>query len=270
MESKKKNPFKEFYNWYLGLLTVLVSLPILAPLLLKLGLTSIAKWVYFVYSFFCHQFASRSIHLFDYQFAWCARDTGIWFGVATVAWLLKFKKIKPIKWYWVIPFMIPMGLDGVIQTVFTILNIQPVGLVTGEALYISNNLARFVTGVIFGVGLSLWLSGMLIQDSDVRDQTSESSNSKSNPSSPLRMTNKSQYSIFNIQFAKIIMTITVLIIGYFGLVTLWDVTSVENKPLGFADSAVKTPLRDFFQRREDAVCPTKGVDDLFSFECFVK
>src|SRR5260221_5462908 len=163
-ENKMKSAFSNFYNWYLGILSLLVSLPVLAPVLLKLGLTNAAKIIYFIYSFFCHQFASRSIHLYDYQYAWCSRDTGIWFGVTAIAYLIKYRKIKPIKWYWVLPFIIPIALDGGIQTIFTILNIQGSGSIIESPMYISNNLVRFITGPFFGIGLSLWVSGTLFQE----------------------------------------------------------------------------------------------------------
>jgi len=262
-KSKIRLILSDFYNWYLGGLTLLVSLPVLAPILLRMGLTVPAKVIYLIYSFFCHQFASRSIHLFDFQYAWCARDTGIWFGFTFVAWLLKFKKIKPIKWYWSIPFMIPMALDGGLQTIFTLLSIQPVGVITGDPLYISNNLMRFITGVLFGIGLSLWISGVLLQNPNTQEENKDAQKDSLPNQKPARKW-------YQREFTKVTAVFIISLFVYLGMVKLWDITSVNNKPGDFADSIVKTPVQDFFIRRGDGVCPTSGANDLFNFSCFFK
>ncbi|CAG1021728.1 hypothetical protein DOJK_01200 [Patescibacteria group bacterium] len=249
--------YKNFYNLYLGILTTLVALPILAPVLLRLGLELPAKMIYFVYSFFCHQFASRSIHLFDYQFAWCARDTGIWLAVAVVAWLLKFKIVKPIKWYWVIPFVIPIALDGGIQTAFTALNIEGASTLSNLPLYASNNLIRFVTGAFFGVGLSLWISGTFIEDAE--PELKESQNTKA----------KNFIDVFKIlQVKKVALIMAVLVTIYGASIQLWRLTSNEVLPTNTLDSVVKLQNLNFFERRADGVCPTSGVEDIFNWNCF--
>lgn len=54
-------------HWLAGvnlLMGVLVGLPWLAPILMKIGATSPAWAIYFVYSFLCHQLADRSFFLF--------------------------------------------------------------------------------------------------------------------------------------------------------------------------------------------------------------
>lgn len=243
--------FKNFYNIYLWFVSILVSLPVIAPILLKIGLELPAKLIYFVYSFFCHQFSTRSIHLYDYQYAWCARDTGIWFGVALAAWLIKFKKLTPIKWYWVIPFVIPIALDGGIQTIFTMFNLSNSGLV-GIPLYSSNNLVRFITGSIFGLGLSLWVSGSIYQESN--DSSSETI---------LQIDNKKQ-------LKNLFLSISLLVIFYIGLVGLWSMTSKSYPPADFADSVVRLQDKNFFERRANGACPTEGVQDAFNIECFFR
>jgi uncharacterized membrane protein len=239
-----KNFFKQLYNWYLVLLTFLVSLPILAPMLLHFGLTGHAKIIYFIYSFFCHQFSTRSIGVFEYQYAWCARDTGIWIGIWVIALLVKLNKIKGIKWYWLIPFVIPIALDGGLQTIFTVFNIGPSGVLLGDPLYVSNNLVRFITGSVFGVGLSLYLSP-LIKDELKAEKTQDQKN-----------------------LFKIIIVILGLVPVYLGMIFIWNSTSSINTPTDFADSAVKIPVDDFFVRRADAICPSDGVEEFFTFDCF--
>lgn len=236
------------FDYYVGFLTILNLLPFIAPLLLKLGLVFPAKIIYFIFSFTCHQFASRSIHIYDFQYAWCARDTGIWLGIVVVAWLLRARKLTPIRWYWVIPFMIPIALDGGLQTIFTFLNITPAGDLAGGAIYASNNLARFITGSIFGVGLSLWLSGSLLPE-NVQQELKEKRNDKTE-----------NWKIFGL--------ITVLFVVYFAAVSLWNLTSTKYNPSDILDSSVKIQNENFFARRENGICATESMEDLFQFECF--
>lgn len=263
MFKRLKKFFSNFYNIYLSGLTLLISLPLLAPILLHLGFTQIAKVIYFIYSFFCHQFAYRSIHLYDYQFAWCARDTGIWIGIWLAAILIKLNKVKGIKWYWVVPFVIPIALDGGIQTIFTVLNVSSTGALTGLPLYMSNNLVRFMTGAIFGIGLSLWLSPMVLSDSVIESRKLQTENEKVPES-------KNRNSKFNLSNKfKVILMVLAMIPIYVGLFVLWNSTSIVNKPLQPLDAVVKAPQEDFLTRREDAVCPTNGFQDLFAFDCFL-
>lgn len=237
------------FDYYIGFLALLNLLPVIAPLMLRLGLEAPAKIIYFIFSFTCHQFASRSIHLYDYQYAWCSRDTGIWFGVLIVALLFKLKKLKPIAWYWVIPFMIPIALDGGLQTIFTFLNITPDGTLAGETIYASNNLARFITGGIFGMGISLWISGSLLPE-DAQNELKESKSSRK-------------------QSFKIVGIIAILFLVYFSLVSAWNLTSSENKPSDILDSAVKIQSENFFARRENGICATESMSDLFNLDCFL-
>lgn len=246
---KLKTFFSDFYNWYLTLLGSLVSLAFLAPITLALGLTPIAKVLYFIYSFFCHQFATRSFYLFDYQFAWCARDTGIWIGIFLVALLVKFNKIKGIKWYWVIPFVIPIALDGGIQTVFTMLHIDAAGSLVGNLEYVSNNLFRFMTGSIFGIGISLWLSPLLQTFAPVKEE-------------------KKKVPLFKKNFFKIVLLIISMFPLFLLILGIWDVSSQKNNPVAPIESVPKVNKDQFFLRRGDAVCPANALEDFLDLDCF--
>ncbi len=151
------NPF----NLLLVALIFLNILPWLAPVFLQLGWEKPAKAIYFVYSFFCHQLAWRSLHIYNHQCAWCARDTAIWGAFLAVALLVKFKGLKGFKWYWMIPFAIPMAMDGGIQTVATL-----GGFLKNDFLYVSTNLLRTLTGAIFGTGLGMTMLPYLRKTSD--------------------------------------------------------------------------------------------------------
>ncbi|MFC1780487.1 DUF2085 domain-containing protein [Patescibacteria group bacterium] len=90
---------------------------VLAPILAHLGLTTISQWIYFVYSFLCHQRPWRSIHLFDFQVAWCTRDLFIYLSMALSAFFVKAFKIRKVKWYVALLSIIPFALDGTIQMI---------------------------------------------------------------------------------------------------------------------------------------------------------
>ncbi len=234
------------YNIYLGIVTTFFSLPILAPIFLKLGWIIPAKVIYFVYSFFCHQFSSRSINVLDFQYAWCARDTGIWFGILLTAILVRIGLLRSIKWYWIIPFLIPMALDGGLQTIFTIFNLDPNGVLVGNPIYVSSNFTRFVTGSMFGIGVGWW---MAIQIKTIANINVDK---------------------FNInRYLKLGIVVLPIFVTYISLVQIWNVTSEVNKPLDALDFAAKTTRGNFFARRENAICATDGVGDLVNMDCFL-
>jgi uncharacterized membrane protein len=52
----------------------LIGLPWLAPVLMKVGATGLAKGIYFLYSFLCHQLANRSFFLFGSRFMYSYTD----------------------------------------------------------------------------------------------------------------------------------------------------------------------------------------------------
>lgn len=237
------------YHVYLAVITLLAITPILAPILLKLGesapiFETIAKVIYLIYSLTCHQFHHRSLHLFDYQFAWCARDTGIWLGILVVAIAARKSSFTGIKWYWVLPFIVLMALDGGIQTIATLIGIKAATVGSPDILYVSNNLVRFLTGACFGVGVSLWLSPML------------------------RETFKNNFEMKGKFKLKMLPVIAVVIMTiYAAFVQAWNLTSVDYKPTDILDTAVKTPSGEFFARRANAVCPTTN-EDIFNLDCF--
>jgi len=72
---------------------VLVGLPWLAPVLMKMGAIRLARAIYLVYSFLCHQFADRSFFLFGPKLMYSYREllpdqsfasnANIWLGLRT-------------------------------------------------------------------------------------------------------------------------------------------------------------------------------------------
>ena len=137
-------------HWILAfsiILGVYVGLPFLAPFLMHLGLNVPARAIYLIYSFLCHQLPERSYFLFGQKFtytlpeiqsawqntlnpailrqfignptmgwkvAWSDRMVSmfasVWlFGI--IWWLLR-RKLKPLPWWWLVLFLLPLAIDG--------------------------------------------------------------------------------------------------------------------------------------------------------------
>lgn len=82
----------------------------------------------------CNGIASRAFHIGDFCFILCYRCSGVVLGIIFSLYYLN--KYKPKIRY--ILLIIPMIIDGLLQ------------LLTP---YISNNLLRSITGVLFGIGI---------------------------------------------------------------------------------------------------------------------
>ena len=83
----------------------------------------------------CHQLPERSFFIGGYQFPLCARCTGITIGYLFALLLCILQIIVPL---WLSFFMImPLIVDGGVQLLFCVM---------------SNNIRRFVTGLVFGTG----------------------------------------------------------------------------------------------------------------------
>lgn len=167
-----------FFRLAIGALNSMIFLP---PVLYHFGATKVASFLYSIMGFFCHQRADRSFYLFgealNYpkevvlsqvpfdqimtlqfgnrfmcndslgcKFGVCARCTGIYMGLFSglmlSKWIekLKIPKIVPVL------MLIPLILDGGIQTLAYIFSPE-------HGFYESNNIRRFVTGSLFGLSL---------------------------------------------------------------------------------------------------------------------
>lgn len=220
-----------FYNIMLTVMAILNAMPVVAPILAYLGLALPAKAIYFVYSFFCHQLHWRSLHVCDYQYGWCSRCTALWLNVLLTGIMLKVFKMKPLKWYWLVVFMLPMALDGIVQTVATLLGFSS----NGEIYYMSNNLVRMITGAFFGIGFGLWVWPTLIE------------------TSPVAIYKKKVRELKPWQIILLCLIISAIVL--FIALLIWQATSPNYPPANLLDFSVKTPTlpQDFLIRSRNAL-----------------
>ncbi len=203
-----------FCGWILFMDVVAV----LAPVLAYLGFDQIAHVIYFIYSFLCHQRPWRSLHLFDYQVAWCTRDTFTYLAMAVSAFLVVKSKIRSVRWYIPLLATLPFALDGTIQLIAEIR-----GVVNNEMtfFYSSTNLVRMLTGSIFGAGAGIWLFSML--EESIHEEFGENK--------PVKKKGEV------VRHFKYILFITaVCFILYVLFIQIWNITSVKYKPYGLFDN----------------------------------
>jgi uncharacterized membrane protein len=187
-------------------LGVYVGLPFVAPMLIHFGFDGPAKLIYFIYSWLCHQLPERSFFLFGSKFtyslsqiqnawqntnnplilrqfigndsfgwkvAWSDRMvsmfTSLW--VFGLMWWLIRRKLKPLPWWGLLLFLLPMFLDGTSHLVsdlaeigrgfrdtnlwlaFLTRNTLPNNFYAGDAWGSFNSLIRLLTGILFGMGI---------------------------------------------------------------------------------------------------------------------
>jgi uncharacterized membrane protein len=220
--------YKNVYNVVLFIIGVLNVLPVLAPIFACLNVNFLARAIYYLYSLFCHQLHWRSLHVCDHQYGWCTRCTFIWFNILLTGILVKVFHIRKVNWYWLGVFFLPIALDGIIQTIATM-----VGLTTISSIYyMSNNFIRMFTGSMFGIGFGLFIWQNLLDSEGYEN---------------LKVLEKKK------ELNVLKLTITLIFLSfalYFLAVVIWDQTSIIYKPENIFDFAVKTPplANDFLIR----------------------
>lgn len=197
------------FNIFVG---VFVVLPYLAPVFMWLGLTGLADRIYFLYVIMGHQLPQRSIFLFGTKWMYSLPEiTAItqsinplvlkqfigntdlgwkvaysdrlmaWYGsfwIASLIYAAIRRRVKPLPFWGLILFALPMLLDGGTHTISDVLinnqfgagfrdsnlwlaqltnNALPPWFMAGDALGSFNSIARWVSGALFGVGLAWFL-----------------------------------------------------------------------------------------------------------------
>ncbi|MFW5702724.1 MAG: DUF2085 domain-containing protein [Candidatus Dojkabacteria bacterium] len=259
-------PKPSFSNFFLGFLVMINVLPVLAPILQHIGFDFGARVIYFIYSFFCHQIHWRSLHVYDHQCAWCSRDMAIWGALLTTAFLVKAFKLKGIRWWQIVPFMVPIGLDGGVQTIATFVGLSE----PDSVFYVASNLSRMLTGAIFGIGLGAFLMPLLMDAERTKLKHIVNANLQFG-------TRKVQLKLHQLWVFFVVFLF--VIISYIGFIQVWDATSEQYLPSNWLDSQIKLPAdtEDWFVRRENAICPvtigTEGAaqmstTELLALDCF--
>lgn len=105
-------------------------------------LSPVPHAIYWIGDAECHQLAERSLFINGNQMPFCARDLGLFIGLAAGSGLATFVRLKmnPVL---MLLGLVPIGVDGGLQ------------LVTE---YESNNVLRVATGLLAGIVLSLLLA----------------------------------------------------------------------------------------------------------------
>jgi uncharacterized membrane protein len=226
MKSLLKFLQNNIFETFILLIALLTILPILAPILQRFEINFPANLIYTVFKLSCHQFHWRSIHFFDYQVAWCVRDMFIWLGFLATAICVKYNYIKRgLAWYWMIPFTIPIALDGGIQTIATI-----VGFATNSQFYLATNLTRMITGSIFGIGLGVIISPFLKEESEL-NRASSCADTQSQKSRTLSAGKK------ECLFFKLFSVFILLFVLYILFIQIWKVSSPHYPPDGILDDS---------------------------------
>jgi len=133
------------YHIYMIAILIWNSLIYITPILASMDV-EIADFLYFFFSFFCHQIPSRSLFLLGHQFPVCARDMGVYWGMLIGGIFLPFlmksetKRIPPISIF--VLLILPLAIDGTTQLL---------------GWRESTNEIRIVTGLIAGVAIPFYL-----------------------------------------------------------------------------------------------------------------
>jgi uncharacterized membrane protein len=106
------------------------------------NLGALPKTIYSIGDVECHQIASRSYFLNGNEMPFCARDLGLFIGLAAGFGIVTFYRYK-INPFIALLGLVPIGVDGGLQ------------LVTG---YESNNVLRLSTGIVAGVAMVLLIA----------------------------------------------------------------------------------------------------------------
>lgn len=134
-------------------------------------LSLLPRAVYYIGDAECHQLVERSFFVNGNQMPFCARDLGLFVGLAAGSGFVTFVryKVNPVL---VLLGLVPIGLDGGLQ------------LITS---YESNNALRVMTGLLAGVALSLLLAHFVFalqEERPKQEDASSGSESEGPPGKP--------------------------------------------------------------------------------------
>ena len=209
-----------FNKYWFVLFTIfyglLVGLPFLAPVLMHVGWTAPARGTYLIYSFICHQLPERSFFLFGqktmysigeiqavwqntinplvlrqfignpemgWKVAWSDRMVSMYTSMLVfgLLWWPFRHRIRSLRWWWLILFLLPMALDGTTHMISDLWGLGegfrytnawlaewtnhalPASFYVGDALGSFNSWMRLITGMLFGAGI-IWFAFPYLAD----------------------------------------------------------------------------------------------------------
>jgi len=188
------------------LLGIYVGLPFMAPVFMHAGWIGAARVIYFIYSWLCHQLPERSFFLFGSRFTYSLAEVqNAWqntirpevlrqfIGNPVMGWKVAWSdrmvsmfaslwlfgllwwpvrhKVKPLPWWGLVLFLLPMAVDGTSHFFSDLAGIGqgfrngnvwlavlthhffPVSFYSGDAWGSFNSLMRLLTGILFGLGI---------------------------------------------------------------------------------------------------------------------
>jgi uncharacterized membrane protein len=138
---------RHWWSFFCLLYGIFIGLPFLAPVFMHWGWEIPAHWIYFIYSFLCHQLPERSLFLFGPHFtlslsqvqaawydtfnpmvlrqfigspqlgwkvAWSDRMVAMYASVYLFAllWWPFRRRIRPLPWWGFLLLLLPMAVDG--------------------------------------------------------------------------------------------------------------------------------------------------------------
>jgi len=183
-----------------------VFMPFLAPVFMHIGWNGPARIIYFIYSWLCHQLPERSFFFYGakltyslaevqrawqpstnpailrqfigdpvmgWKVAWSDRMVSMFTSLWLFGWLwwLVRKRLKPLPWWGLLLFLLPMAVDGTSHLVSDLAGIGQgfreanlwLAVITqhiftfsfysGETWGSFNSLMRLLTGILFGLGV---------------------------------------------------------------------------------------------------------------------
>lgn len=190
---------------------IFIGLPWLAPLFMAWGWTGAADAIYLFYSTQCHQMPQRSFFLFGerimyslptiqmvwqdstnplilrqfngaptlgWKVAWSDRMVYMYtalFVAGLLYWPLR-RRLKPLPWWALVLFLLPLGIDGLTHTISDLIggigggfrynnawlasltrSAFPATFYTGDVLGSFNSWMRLISGLLFGIGV-VWFA----------------------------------------------------------------------------------------------------------------
>jgi uncharacterized membrane protein len=145
------------------------TLPWVSPLLRTWGWHRAGEFLFWLYSFSCHQRPERAFFVGQYQVCFCHRCTALYGSCAVVALVY-----GAFRWRWTLPTRVlflaavPLLVDGVWHLADDI--VPGWGLRSPiDAVGSLNFWLRMATGVVFGVALVAWALPRM--NNEIRTQT---------------------------------------------------------------------------------------------------